>query len=202
MTTNQTIDGVPRGLLENFASYAEGSASGEVQQWVKKLRALLDAPANFAHNAGGEQKGVVLNPEGYKSEGDGGGDFLHWSNDHAEVEGAPLRVGAGVTIENVGCASEEGRKPILVFDAAKGHLTEVNLVDISLVSKRRAHTLNDLKDIGVRVEQPAPVAVDVLITGFYTTESGGGKYAINIGFRSMADMQAADAQLRELLKSR
>ena len=51
-------------------------------------------------------------------------------------------------------------------------------------------------------EQPAPVAVDVLGTGFYTTESGGGKYAINIGFRSMADMQAADAQLRELLKSR
>ena len=46
MITNQTIDGVPRGLLENFASYAEGSASGEVQQWVKKLRALLDAPAN------------------------------------------------------------------------------------------------------------------------------------------------------------
>ncbi|EZI23346.1 hypothetical protein PE143B_0130545 [Pseudomonas extremaustralis 14-3 substr. 14-3b] len=51
-------------------------------------------------------------------------------------------------------------------------------------------------------EQPEPVAVDVLNTGFYTTESGGGKYAINIGFRSMADMQAADAQLRELLKSR
>ena len=47
-----------------------------------------------------------------------------------------------------------------------------------------------------------PVAVDVLSTGFYTTESGGGKYAINIGFRSMADMQGADAQLRELLKSR
>jgi len=42
MTTNQTIDGVPRELLENFASYAEGSASGEVQLWVRKLRALLD----------------------------------------------------------------------------------------------------------------------------------------------------------------
>ncbi|MGY2363729.1 hypothetical protein ACW9IO_14350 [Pseudomonas azotoformans] len=51
-------------------------------------------------------------------------------------------------------------------------------------------------------EHPAPVAVDVLNTGFYTTESGGGKYAISIGFRSMADMQAADAQLRDLLKSR
>ncbi|MCK3849978.1 hypothetical protein [Pseudomonas sp. W2Jun17] len=165
MTTNQTIDGVPRELTpEMLNELTNGDAS---KRAVMKLRwasmlALLDAPdapANFAHNAGGEQKGVVLNPEGYKSEGDGGGDFLHWSNDHAEVEGAPLRVGAGVTIENVGCASEEGRKPILVFDAAKGHLTEVNLVDISLVSKRRAHTLNDLKDIGVRVEQHIPVAV-------------------------------------------
>lgn len=44
MTTDQTIDGVPRGLLENFASYAEGSASSEVRLWVKKLRALLDSP--------------------------------------------------------------------------------------------------------------------------------------------------------------
>lgn len=44
MATNQTIDGVPRELLENFASYAEGSASGQVQMWVTKLRALLDAP--------------------------------------------------------------------------------------------------------------------------------------------------------------
>ena len=50
--------------------------------------------------------------------------------------------------------------------------------------------------------QGEPVAVDALSTGFYTTESGGGKYAISIGFRSMADMQAADAQLRDLLKSR
>ena len=46
-----------------------------------------------------------------------------------------------------------------------------------------------------------PVA-DALSTGFYVTESGGGKYAINIGFRSMADMQAADQQLRDLLRSR
>ena len=46
MTTNQTIDGVPRVLLENLASYAEGSASVEVQLWVKKLNAMLDAPAD------------------------------------------------------------------------------------------------------------------------------------------------------------
>jgi hypothetical protein len=47
MTNNQTIDGVlvSRELLENCASYMEGSASGKVQLWVRKLRALLDAPA-------------------------------------------------------------------------------------------------------------------------------------------------------------
>ena len=49
--------------------------------------------------------------------------------------------------------------------------------------------------------QGQPVA-DALSTGFYVTESGGGKYAINIGFRSMADMQAADQQLRDLLRAR
>lgn len=50
MSTNQTIDGVPRVLLENFASYAEGSASGEVQLWVQKLRDLLDGPKCSACN--------------------------------------------------------------------------------------------------------------------------------------------------------
>lgn len=44
MTTNQTIDGVPRELLENCASYMEGSASGTVRIWHDRLRALLDAP--------------------------------------------------------------------------------------------------------------------------------------------------------------
>lgn len=45
MTTNQTIGGVPRKLLENCANYTEGSASYEVLLWHKELRALLDAPA-------------------------------------------------------------------------------------------------------------------------------------------------------------
>lgn len=43
MTTKQTIDGVPRELLENCASYMEGSASGTVRIWHDRLRALLDA---------------------------------------------------------------------------------------------------------------------------------------------------------------
>lgn len=40
---NQTIDGVPRKLLENCANYTEGSASYEVLLWHKELRALLDS---------------------------------------------------------------------------------------------------------------------------------------------------------------
>ena len=136
MTTNKTIDGVPRNDLELVLIH--GHSTTESNAAWDRLRALLESSSSC--------KTI-------------GSDFLHWSNDHAEVEGASLRVGAGVTIENVGCASEEGRKPILVFDAAKGHLTEVNLIDVSIVSKRRAHTLAELKDIGVRVDQPAPVAV-------------------------------------------
>lgn len=45
MTTNQTIDGVPRELLDDLASYGE---SGKVPEpWmVEKLRALLESPAS------------------------------------------------------------------------------------------------------------------------------------------------------------
>ncbi|MBC3233969.1 hypothetical protein [Pseudomonas lurida] len=125
MTTNQTIDGVSRKLLENCANYTEGSASYEVLLWHKELRALLDAPA------------------------------CKVCNDAKKMHEPGQEPGS--------CAA--------CFDES--------------------------------VEQPQgePVA-DALSTGFYVTETGGGKYAINIGFRSMADMQAADAQLRELLKSR
>lgn len=69
---------------------------------------------------------------------------------------SPLKIGHGVTVENIGFGSEKERKPYLVFD--NGYLTEVNLIDVSLVSKRQVHTIADLEDIGVRVEQPAPVA--------------------------------------------
>lgn len=70
---------------------------------------------------------------------------------------APLKIGSGVTVENIGFGSEQERKPYLVFGGG-GFLTEVNLIDVSLVSKRQAHTIADLEAIGVRVEQPAPVA--------------------------------------------
>ena len=44
MTTNQTIDGVPRELLADLADYGESGKAPE--PWmVEKLRALLDAPA-------------------------------------------------------------------------------------------------------------------------------------------------------------
>lgn len=44
MTTNQTIDGVPRELLADLADYGESGKAPE--PWmVDKLRALLDAPA-------------------------------------------------------------------------------------------------------------------------------------------------------------
>lgn len=50
------------------------------------------------------------------------------------------------------------------------------------------------------VERQEPV--DALSKGFYTTQSGGGNYSINIGFRTMAEMQSADKQMLEVLRSR
>jgi len=44
MTTNQTIDGVPRELLESFAAYVSDSPNAIMRARVKELRALLDAP--------------------------------------------------------------------------------------------------------------------------------------------------------------
>lgn len=43
MTTNQTIDGVPRELAERFAQYAESGKVAEPSM-IEELRALLDAP--------------------------------------------------------------------------------------------------------------------------------------------------------------
>ena len=44
MTTNQTIDGVPRELLEAFAAYVADSPNAIMRARAKELRALLDAP--------------------------------------------------------------------------------------------------------------------------------------------------------------
>lgn len=46
MTTNQTIDGVSRGLLASFAEYVADSPNAVMRARAKELRALLDAPAD------------------------------------------------------------------------------------------------------------------------------------------------------------
>ena len=90
-----------------------------------------------------------------------------------------LKIGAGVTVQNVGFGTEEERKPYLVF-GSDDCLTEVNLIDVSLVSKRQAHTIADLEAIGVRVEQPAPVAVAMpdrmKVEPFTTIDRGSKNY--------------------------
>ncbi|WP_300747471.1 hypothetical protein [Pseudomonas sp.] len=49
MTTNQTIDGVPRALLESFAAYVADSPNAVMRSRSAQLRALLDAPDQCAH---------------------------------------------------------------------------------------------------------------------------------------------------------
>lgn len=44
MTTNKTIDGVPRADLESICEHFEFGRHWQAMEGVKKLRALLDAP--------------------------------------------------------------------------------------------------------------------------------------------------------------
>ena len=94
----------------------------------------------------------------------GGMHIVKWDNLGKLKEGIhklyaeqpePLKIGAGVTVENIGFGTEHERKPYLVFDGA-GCLTEVNLIDVSMVSKRRTYSISELNEVGVRVERPAP----------------------------------------------
>ena len=128
MTTDQTIDGVPRELLERLLTVASPDSTTANPAWyVEELRALLDKEVSGDSRA-------------------------------PQHQGEPLKIGSGVTIENIGFGSERERKPYLVF-ADNGNLTEVNLIDVTLVSRRRTYTVPELEEIGVKVEQPAPVAV-------------------------------------------
>lgn len=123
-----------------------------IEQWNRprvKFPVISEPVAVFSIDASGYRVKVLLDPaKPFPPDG----TLLY-----AE-QPAPLKIGSGVTVENIGFGSEQERKPYLVFDGG-GFLTEVNLTDVSLVSKRQTHTIADLEAIGVRVEQPAPVAV-------------------------------------------
>jgi len=71
---------------------------------------------------------------------------------------APLKIGRGVSVKNIWFGSDEERKPYLVF-SDNGNLTEVNLVDVSMISRLRPYTLKQLEELGVSVEKPELVAV-------------------------------------------
>ncbi|MFI7799650.1 hypothetical protein PSFL_07330 [Pseudomonas sp. DD1] len=191
--TNQTIDGVPRHTLrlalagiEYLALRADDIGTSSVQL-AAELRTLLDAPPRC--------------PDCGYTEQDCREQMDHY------LCGLPEPAPA-----NNPAAQPQGEQS--AYDPAKENKqfeawartqsqVDLRLCDIGLYYERETGLAHDAWQHRAKLaEQPAPVALDVLITGFHTTESGGGKYAINIGFRSLADMQAADAQLREFLKSR
>ena len=63
--TNQTIDGLPRELLESFAAYVADSPNAVMRSRAAQLRALLDAPAETeaVHEV---QWNSIHGPEGWK----------------------------------------------------------------------------------------------------------------------------------------
>ncbi|NWC26876.1 hypothetical protein HYE76_10400 [Pseudomonas tolaasii] len=116
---------------------------------------------------------------------------------------APLVVpltGPKEWLDSLKPAAQPRGEPVARVEIGADRDAVMTITDDNWLRSLKARGIHQI--VPLYAEQPAPVAVDVLNTGFYTTESGGGKYAISIGFRSMADMQAADAQLRDLLKSR
>lgn len=116
-----------------------------------RITTYSGAPAIFCGNG---QCEAIMGGEEYM----GTSEHLIESWNRRAPADAQLKIGSGVTVENIGFGPEKERNPYLVF-ALNGCLTEVNLIDVSLVSKRQTHTIADLEAIGVRVEQPAPVAV-------------------------------------------
>lgn len=153
MTTNQTIDGVPRDYVLRLTPEAHSVLLGMVEHCLN-VRACMGMD------------------EGFK-------DFdTEEEHDFVKELRALLDAPASPSCDPAGS-----------FDKHMQYMHE------NIELKRRIAELEADQPQGV------PVA-DALSTGFYVTESGGGKYAINIGFRSMADMQAADQQLRDLLRAR
>lgn len=181
MTTNQTIDGVPRDYVLRLTPEAHSVMLGMVEHclnvracmgmdegfkdfdteeehdFVKELRALLDAPdAPVAPCA------IADAIESAQWPNTSIGNKVLVAAAITELRKAtqsdPLKIGHGVTVRNIGFGCDEERKPYLVF-ADNGNLTEVNLVDVSMISKLRSYTVPELEELGVQVEQPAPVAV-------------------------------------------
>ena len=193
MTTNQTIDGVPRKSLEQalklaavFDDGGDGADAESARGVVWILRALLDAPAKAEFSipdcpdCACVQDGQCLcipsklaaQPQGEPVAWLGSGvpflrredaiEYASYKDERVTAlyaeQPAPLKIGRGVTVRNIGFGSDEERKPYLVF-ADNGNLTEVNLVDVSMISRLRSYTVKQLEELGIRVEPPAQVAV-------------------------------------------
>lgn len=107
-------------------------------------------------------------------------------------------------IERVKAADEELRAILAQAEMWNPHPDEAHLASLLIV----------LGSAGIKVSggthgDPWTVAApvverqdDALSKGFYATQTGGGKYEINIGYRTIDELHAADQQLRDLLKSR
>lgn len=213
MTTNQTIDGVL--VLSAALALVRSNEAPAKDAAIRELRALLDAPAKPSTTT--EAVATIIR-DICEHEPDDNPDAAHISIKALELillqnlEGFQQQPATQPQGELVAWIDWSGGDcPVdadaMVEYAMAGNPQQVCRPEVACrldwrhdhrPTKRKSN-IAKYRDVA---EQPAPVAVDALSTGFYVTESGGGKYAINIGFRSMADMQAADAQLRELLKSR
>lgn len=171
MTTNQTINGVPRELLERLLNAAEWQKLDfdrsdspfkvEIASTVSELRALLDAERCTSC--------------------DGSGDLIDLTGEWRGYCVCP----AGVALKNK--PAEPMANPVLAYADSYRAMQRQGVEAVSIWS-----VITDLeRNIApLYAEQPAPVA-DPLAKGFTTLESENGKYKIVTSFQTRDDAWSA-----------
>lgn len=168
MTTNQTIDGVPRELLERCARELSIGIGPAPKNRAQELRALLDAErCSSCDDSGdltdltGEWRGYCICPIG----------VVLKNRPAAQPQGEPVAWMDPRSPEMHATISNEVKQHNLKFGGAPS--AAVNGYSIPLYA-----------------EQPAPVA-DPLAKGFTTLESDSGKYKIVTSFATRDDAWSA-----------
>lgn len=156
MTTNQTIDGVPRATLANFIEYSV-PVSGNDEAWLREkaeLRTLLDAPACKTCN------GLGHVPDGEVT-GSGGVEF---ENGPVEcVKDCPACKPS---------AQPQGEPVAWLYTRPEQPEGAQRVPDVLLRERANPADVGDWKEQALFAEQPAPVAVQLLERFAEYAESG------------------------------
>jgi len=166
MTTNQTIDGVPRELLERCARELSTGTGPAPKNRAQELRALLDASANSA------LKGLEAwqsGRDGMRQERDEAlGKVETLKSDNAKLADDRTRLSTELEI-----LRPAYRSVLAQLDAAQPQGEPVAVFEIDHTGYRCKVILDPLKQFppnGTKLyaDQPAPVAVERVVGSYQT----------------------------------